>query len=123
MSMPMQYSKQFAGKQATKALDQALKIGGMTRTGAYKTLIKIWEVQIARALDGDIDAAKMIVDRIEGKAAAKIDVAVEFSDDVLMALDAGRKRVADARIAEQQAIDSTSEDITDAEIVSDDDDA
>lgn len=123
MSIPMEYSKQFQGRQATQALHQALKLGGKTRTGAYKALIEIWSVQIDRARVGDIDAAKLIIERLEGKAAAKVDVTHDFSESVIEALDAGRRRVAAAREAERAAIESTAIVIEDSDDDVSDDDA
>ena len=65
----------FAGNAlvARKALERALELASghnlepdpKSRMGA---LVDIWKVQIAKALEGDNDSTKFIVERLDGKA-------------------------------------------------------
>jgi len=64
------------GRIASQALSVALEHNGEhTKVSSkIKTLVEIWNAQIAKAKEGDHQAASMIVDRLEGKAAQSIAI-------------------------------------------------
>ena len=59
------------GKEATRALEKALAEESTGVEGEYvakfSALVDIWRKQIEKAKEGDLGAAQMIVDRLEGK--------------------------------------------------------
>ena len=57
------------GRIATQALGVALSKGGESEavSSSIKTLVQIWNAQIALAKEGNPQAAAMIIDRLEGK--------------------------------------------------------
>ena len=69
---------------AKKALERALAIASgdalppepESRMGA---LVKIWNAQIDKAMDGDNDSAKFIVERLDGKAVQPVDLTATIS--------------------------------------------
>lgn len=72
------------GRIATQALQVALNHGGNAAevSSKIKTLVEIWNAQIAKAKDGDHQAASMIVDRLEGKAAQSLAIQAEIETDL-----------------------------------------
>ena len=57
-------------RMARKALERALEL--RSPVDRYRTLVEIWDRVIQSALDGDNQAANMIVDRLDGKPAQEI---------------------------------------------------
>jgi hypothetical protein len=76
-----------SGRQAKQALEVALSHGGEEApvSTKMKTLVEIWNAQIKKAKDGDHQAASMIVDRLDGKAAQSVDL--NIGGDVTFNLD------------------------------------
>ena len=72
------------GRIASQALQVALNHGGnaVEVSSKIKTLVEIWNAQIAKAKDGDHQAASMIVDRLEGKAAQSLAIQAEIETDL-----------------------------------------
>lgn len=72
------------GRQARQALEVALGHGGedVKVSTKIKTLVEIWNAQIAKAREGDHQAASMIVDRIDGKAAQSISLDAHIDTDL-----------------------------------------
>lgn len=71
----------FAGKAliARKALLDALAVRDGTQEkkegiATYNTLVDMWDKQIDKALEGDNDSFKHIVDRLDGKAPQDINL-------------------------------------------------
>jgi hypothetical protein len=81
--------------QAKKALMAALKKGERcSKTQAYLRLMEAWDSMIDKAIDGDVQAMKLIVERLDGKVEdtqqVNLNVNVAFDE----ALEAGRQRAA-----------------------------
>lgn len=85
------------GFQATRALQYAIDTGSGDFNFDFEpdhVLVKIWKVQLELAMKGDKDAAKFIVERLEGKARQSMEMvaeitskkATELSDDELAAI-------------------------------------
>lgn len=66
------------GYEATRALEKALAEESTGIEGTYvakfSALVDIWKAQIAKAKDGDAQAAAMIVDRMEGRPKQAVDI-------------------------------------------------
>jgi len=72
------------GRIASQALSVALEHNGEHTevSSKIKTLVEIWNAQIKKAKEGDHQAASMIVDRLEGKAAQSIAIEADISTDL-----------------------------------------
>jgi hypothetical protein len=72
------------GRIASQALSVALEHNGEPTevSSKIKTLVEIWNAQILKAKEGDHQAASMIVDRLEGKAAQSIAIEADISTDL-----------------------------------------
>lgn len=72
------------GQQARRALEVALTHEGEDKPVAskMKTLVQIWNAQIKKAKDGDHQAASMIIDRLDGKAAQSLAITAEIETDL-----------------------------------------
>ena len=72
------------GMQARRALEVALNHEGQDKpvASAMKTLVEIWNAQIGKAREGDHQAASMIVDRLDGKAAQSLAITAEIETDL-----------------------------------------
>lgn len=84
------------GKPALKAeyaLRKALKDGGLTECGAYKLMVQAWNECIQKALDGNMEALKLLVERLDGKPKQQIEANVNVNHAFEQALIAGRQRV------------------------------
>lgn len=66
------------GYEATRALQKALDEESTGTTGEYiarfSALVDIWRTQINKAKEGDVSAAAMIVDRLEGRPKQALDI-------------------------------------------------
>ncbi len=73
-----------SGRTAKQALEIALSHGGEETpvSSKIKTLVEIWNAQISKAREGDHQAASMIVDRIDGKAAQSISLDAHIDTDL-----------------------------------------
>ena len=78
--------------KAEYALRKALKDGGLTECGAYRLMVEAWNECIAKALDGNMEALKLLVERLDGKAKQTIDQNVNVSVAFEQLLSAGRAR-------------------------------
>lgn len=83
--------------QARKALLAVLKKGEIcSKTQAYLRLMDCWNSMLDKAIDGDVQAMKLIVERLDGKVddkpAINMNINVAFDE----ALQAGRMRAAEA---------------------------
>lgn len=70
--------------EAKKALERALSIrsGDVEPTQTierFRVLVDIWDKQIAAALAGELDSAKFIVERLDGKPTQPIDANVNLT--------------------------------------------
>ena len=72
------------GRVASQALNVALGHGGedVKVSTKIETLVAIWNAQIKEAKEGDHQAASMIVDRLEGKAAQSIAIEADINTDL-----------------------------------------
>lgn len=92
-----QPGNQLARKKVPKlkceqALKSALKRGGITECGAYRMLLEAWNAQIQKALEGNTESMKLIVERLDGKPKQTIDQNVNVNVEFEQALMAGRQR-------------------------------
>ena len=82
--------------QARKALLAVLKKGEQcSKTQAYLRLMSAWDSMLDKAIEGDVQAMKLIVERLDGKVDDKpqvLNINVAFDQ----ALQAGRMRAAEA---------------------------
>ena len=74
------------GREATRALEKALAIRSGDADGdrlitRFKTLVEIWDKQIDAALEGELNSAREIFDRIEGKPVQAINASVDVTSD------------------------------------------
>ena len=84
--------KRFQAKQALLAV---LKKGKRcSQTQAYLRLMEAWDAMIDKAIDGDVQAMKLIVERLDGKVddTRQVNLNVNMAFDE--ALEAGRQRAA-----------------------------
>ena len=81
--------------KAEQALKSALKRGGLTECGAYVLLIDMWNAAIGKALEGNIEAMKLVIERLDGKPKQQIDANVNVNHAFDQVLIEGRARVAD----------------------------
>ena len=79
--------------KAEYALRKALKDGGLTECGAYKLMVQAWNECIQKALDGNMEALKLLVERLDGKPKQQIEANVNVNHAFEQALIAGRQRV------------------------------
>lgn len=81
---PKGNSNASSARTARQALDVALGHGGedVPVSAKIKTLVDIWNAQIAKAREGDHQAASMIVDRLDGKAAQSLAITAEIETDL-----------------------------------------
>ena len=86
--------------KAERALKTALKRGGVTKCDAYKLLVEMWEAQIAKAIEGNTESAKLIIERLDGKPKQQIDANVNVNHAFEQVLIEGRARIADKEQAE-----------------------
>lgn len=68
-------------KLARAALDKALE--KRSPTDRYFSLIQIWEKLIEDAIDGDKQAAAMIIDRLDGKPAQSVEVSGDTDNPIV----------------------------------------
>lgn len=78
-------------KVAKAALERALDIRSPTER--YQTLVHIWDKQIDKALEGDLSAAVLIIERLDGKPAQSIDTTVDVVGNLASLIELARKRV------------------------------
>ena len=78
---PVGNSNAVKGFEATRALKKALALHSegiradeVDMIARFSVMVKMWEQQIHKALEGDDSAMKMICDRLEGKPAQLINV-------------------------------------------------
>jgi hypothetical protein len=78
----------YAGKAliARKALLDALAVRDKAQDpkkgiASYNTLVDMWDKQIDKALGGDNDSFKHIVERLDGKATQPIDATVSVNHE------------------------------------------
>ena len=64
------------GKVARAALEKALERRG-SPIDRYNAVVAIWDKLIEDAMDGDKQAAAMIIDRLDGKAAQSVEIGGE----------------------------------------------
>jgi hypothetical protein len=81
MAAPNGNTNAVKGKLARVALDRALEI--RSPTDRHFTLIQIWDKLIDDAIDGDKQAAAMIIDRLDGKPRQEVDVALTQHESAL----------------------------------------
>jgi len=81
---PKGNSNASSARIARQALDVALGHGGedVPVSTKIKTLVEIWNAQIKKAKDGDHQAASMIVDRLDGKAAQSLAITAEIDTEL-----------------------------------------
>jgi len=68
-------------KLARAALDKALE--KRSPTDRYFSLIQIWDKLIEDAIDGDKQAAAMIIDRLDGKPAQSVEVSGDADNPIV----------------------------------------
>jgi len=85
--------------KAEQALKSALKKGGLTECGAYRLLVEMWEAAFVKALDGNIEAMKLVIERLDGKPKQQIDANVNVNHAFEQVLIEGRARVADRQLS------------------------
>lgn len=76
-----------------QALRLALKRGGITECGAYRKLVEMWDTTIEKAIEGNLEAFKLVLDRLDGKPKQQIEANVNVNHAFEQALIAGRQRV------------------------------
>ena len=81
---PKGNSNASSARIARQALDVALGHGGedVPVSTKIKTLVEIWNAQIKKAKDGDHQAASMIVDGLDGKAAQSLAITAEIDTEL-----------------------------------------
>jgi hypothetical protein len=66
------------GREATNALEKALYQDANEDApqciAKFQALVDIWKAQIAKAKDGDVSSATMIIDRMEGRPTQAVDI-------------------------------------------------
>lgn len=92
--------------EAEKALRTALKKRGITKCGAYRAMMDIWNVQIEKALEGNTESAKLIIERLDGKPKQQVDQNVNVNVQFEQALIEGRQRVAERKAISRKSFDS-----------------
>lgn len=104
--------------KAEKALKTALAKGGMTECGAYVALVEMWQAALAKALDGNVEAMKLVIERLDGKPKQQIDANVNVNHAFEQVLIEGRARVAERDVAiEHKIAESIEQTVTDIEYV------
>jgi len=94
MAAPANNKNAANAKVAKAALERALEI--RSPIDRYQTLVEIWDKQIVNALNGDIAAATMIVDRLDGKPSQAIDADINIVGNLASLIEAARKRIENA---------------------------
>jgi hypothetical protein len=78
--------------KAEQALKVALKRGGLTECGAYRLMVEAWDTCITKAVEGNLEAMKLLVERLDGKPKQQIDTNVNVNVQFEQILSAGRAR-------------------------------
>jgi len=94
MAAPANNKNAANAKVAKAALERALEL--RSPIDRYQTLVEIWDKQIVNALNGDIAAATMIVDRLDGKPSQAIDADINIVGNLASLIEAARKRIENA---------------------------
>jgi len=94
MAAPANNKNAANAKVAKAALERALEL--RSPIDRYQTLVEIWDKQIVNALNGDIAAATMIVDRLDGKPSQGIDADINIVGNLASLIEAARKRIENA---------------------------
>lgn len=87
--------KKPSGPFADKMWREALRRAVLKRAEQGQKLDRIADAVVAKAMNGDIAAAKEIGDRLDGKATERHEHSA--SDELLAALDAAGERAKNAR--------------------------
>lgn len=90
-----------AGSGRPKGIDfKTTVLRAIQEHGATEAIVKVWHAMLNAALDGDVAAARLILDRMCGKEADVVELTSGLSDDERAArvqelLDAARERRAE----------------------------